>query len=67
MDLAAALQLALKVLAKTADSTTLTPEKFDISTLTLTGNGTVKYTQLSEAEAKKLLDIHTAESPSGDA
>lgn len=67
MDLAAALQLALKVLAKTADSTTLTPEKFDISTLTLTGNGTVKYTQLSEAEAQKLLDIHTAESPSGDA
>ena len=54
-------------MAKTADSTTLTPEKFDISTLTLTGNGTVKYTQLSEAEAQKLLDIHTAESPSGDA
>merc|ERR1719353_993217 len=32
--LAAALQLAIKVLMKTADSTALTPEKFDIATVT---------------------------------
>merc|ERR1712087_723452 len=49
------LQLAIKVLTKTADSTTLTPEKFDMATVTLV-NGKVKYSQLSEAEAQTLLD-----------
>lgn len=61
-----ALQLAIKVLHKTADSTTLTPDKFDIATVTRV-DGEVKYTPLSAAEAQKLLDIHKAESASADA
>lgn len=32
-----ALSLAVKVLTKTCDSTTLTPEKFDIATITCVG------------------------------
>ena len=64
--LAQALQLAIKVLHKTADSTTLTPDKFDIATMTRV-DGKVKYTQLSEAESQKLLDISQAESASADA
>ena len=64
--LAAALQLAIKVLMKTADSTTLSPDKFDIATVTCE-NGKVKYTQLGEAESQKLLDIAQAETPSADA
>merc|ERR1712228_70723 len=61
-----ALQLAIKVLTKTADSTTLTPEKFDMATVTLV-NGKVKYSQLSEAEAQTLLDTAKEETASADA
>merc|ERR1719253_2581410 len=61
--LTAALQLAIKVLMKTADSTTLTPDKFDISTITRV-DGKIKYTQLSEAEAQALLDKAKEESAS---
>ena len=64
--LADALQLAIKVLTKTCDSTTLTPDKFDIATVTQV-DGKVKYTQLSEAEAQKLLDASKEDSASGDA
>lgn len=64
--LSAALQLAIKVLSKTADSTALTPEKFDIATVTRV-DGKIKYTQLSEAEAQALLDAAKAESASADA
>merc|ERR1712028_295258 len=58
-----ALKLAIKVLTKTCDSTTLTPDKFDLATVV---DGKVKYTQLSEAEAQKLLDAFKADSASGD-
>lgn len=61
-----ALKLAIKVLTKTCDSTTLTPDKFDLATLTVV-DGKVKYTQLSEAEAQKLLDAFKEDSASGDA
>eukprot|EP00967_Tisochrysis_lutea_P135053 scaffold239142_cov35-Tisochrysis_lutea.AAC.4 len=61
-----ALQLAIKVLTKTADATTLTPDNFDLVTLTRV-DGKVKYTQLSEAESQKLLDIAKIESASADA
>jgi len=64
--LSAALQLAIKVLSKTADSTALTPEKFDIATVTRV-DGKIKYTQLSEAEAQVLLDKAKEESASADA
>jgi len=63
--LTAALQLAIKVLMKTADSTTLTPDKFEIATLTVV-DGKVKYTQLSEADSQKLLDASQAEDASAD-
>jgi 20S proteasome subunit alpha 3 len=56
LPLADALQLAIKVLTKTADATTLTPDNFDIVTLTR-ADGVVKYAQLTEAESQKLLDI----------
>ena len=65
MPLTDALQLAIKVLTKTCDSTTLTPDKFDIATVTQV-DGKVKYTQLSEAEAQKLLDIAKTDSASGE-
>ena len=64
--LSQALQLAIKVLTRTCDSTTLTPDKFDIATVTHV-NGKVRYTQLSEAEAQKLLDAAKEQSASGDA
>jgi 20S proteasome subunit alpha 3 len=64
--LSEALQLAVKVLTKTCDSTTLTPDKFDMATITRV-DGKVKYTQLSEAESQKLLDLAKEESASGDA
>ena len=55
-----------KVLTKTADATTLTPDNFDIVTLTR-ADGVVKYAQLTEAESQKLLDIAKAESAAADA
>ena len=55
-----------QVLTKTCDSTTLTPDKFDLATVTVV-DGKVKYTQLSEAEAQKLLDAFKEDSASGDA
>jgi len=66
LPLADALQLAIKVLTKTADATTLTPDNFDIVTLTR-ADGVVKYAQLTEAESQKLLDIAKAESAAADA
>lgn len=60
------MQLAIKVLTKTADATLLTPDNFDIVTLTRE-DGKVKYTQLSAAESQVLLDIAKKESASADA
>merc|ERR1712070_927655 len=51
MDLDGALQLAIKVLSKTMDSTQLTPDKLEFATLSEAG-----YKVLGEAELQKLLD-----------
>ncbi len=64
--LADALQLAIKVLTKTCDATTLTPDKFDIATVTLV-DGRVEYSQYSDAAAQTLLDAAQAGSASADA
>jgi len=61
-----ALSLAIKVLTKTCDSTTLTPDKFDIATITVK-NGKVVYNEYSVAEQQALLDAAKDESASADA
>ena len=65
--LSQALDLAIKVLTKTCDATSLTPDKFDLATLTLGPEGTVVYHELSAAESQVLLDKAKAEDASGDA
>ena len=62
-----ALQLAIKVLGKTADASTLTPEKFDIATLTRTDEGKIVYRLLPAGEAQALLDSAKASAASADA
>jgi len=64
--LAQALQLAIKVLTKTCDSTSLTPDKFDLATLTCP-EGKVVYHEFTEAESQQLLDSAKEDEPSGDA
>jgi len=66
ISLAAALQLAIKVLTKTCDSTTLTPDKFDIATITLV-DGKVVYQEYSAEKAQQLIDLAKEESASADA
>lgn len=66
MPLSSALQLAIKVLTKTCDATTLTPEKFDIATITCV-DGKVCYHEYTEAEQLKLLEAAKEETASGDA
>jgi len=61
-----ALQLAIKVMNKTSDATVLTPEKFDIATVTLV-DGKVVYHELSAAEAQVLLDEAKKNEPIADA
>jgi len=61
-----ALQLAVKVLTKTCDSTTLTPDKFDIATITCV-DGKVVYKEYDVAAQQKLLDLAKEESASADA
>merc|ERR1711871_505288 len=55
MPLDAALNLAIKVLSKTMDSTQLTPEKLEFAVLTDTGKGP-QYRILGESELQGLLD-----------
>jgi len=62
-----ALQLAIKVLTKTCDATTLTPDKFDMAKLTLGPDGKVVYHELAAAESQALLDAARAEESSADA
>ena len=64
--LSQALQLAIKVLAKTCDATTLTPDKFDLATLTVV-DGKVVYHEYTAAESQGLLDVAKAEEASADA
>ena len=61
-----ALQLAIKVLTKTCDATSLTPDKFDLATLTTDGAGKVVYHEYSAAESQKLLDEAKAEESAAD-
>jgi len=61
-----ALQLAIKVLTKTCDATSLTPDKFDLATLTCV-DGKVVYHEFTEAESQKLLDAAKHEEATGDA
>jgi len=55
MDLDGCLELAVKVLSKTMDSTQLTPEKLEFAVLTDTGKGP-QYRILGESELQGLLD-----------
>lgn len=55
IDTKGGLELAVKVLSKTMDSTSLTHEKLDFSTLTLV-NGKPHFHALSEEEVKALLE-----------
>jgi len=50
------MQLVLKVLSKTMDSTTLSPEKVEISTLTLGTGDKVQYKIYEENELRPKLD-----------
>jgi len=61
-----ALQLAIKVLTKTCDATSLTPDKFDLATLTCV-DGKVVYHEFTEAESQALLDATKQEESTGDA
>ena len=61
-----ALQLAIKVLTKTCDATTLTPDKFDLATLTVV-DGKVVYHEYAASESQALLDAAKAEEASADA
>ena len=60
-------QLAIKVLTKTCDATSLTPDKFDLATLTLSEDGKVVYHEFAAAESQVLLDLAKAEEASADA
>jgi 20S proteasome subunit alpha 3 len=56
MSLEQGMQLVLKVLSKTMDSTTLSPEKVEISTLTLGTGDKVQYKIYEENELRPKLD-----------
>ena len=62
-----ALSLAIKVLTKTCDATSLTPDKFDLATLTRNADGKITYHEYSTAESQALLDAAKAEEATGDA
>jgi len=64
--LRAALTLAIKVLTKTCDATSLAPDKFDLATLTVE-NGKVVYHEFSGTESQTLLNIANEEISSADA
>jgi 20S proteasome subunit alpha 3 len=50
-----ALQLALKVLSKTMDSTTLSAEKLELAEISLSTQGEVKYKVWSADDLNKML------------
>ena len=54
------------MLTKTCDSTTLTPDKFDLATLTVV-DGKVVYHEYAASESQALLDAAKAEEASADA
>eukprot|EP00736_Rhodelphis_marinus_P006949 Rmarinus@m.29290 len=60
-----ALALTVKVLSKTMDATSLTPEKVEFSTLSMK-NGKVKYHILTDAEIEPLIQTHKANQETKD-
>eukprot|EP00873_Tetraselmis_striata_P044819 jgi/Tetstr1/465083/TSEL_009811.t1 len=54
-------KLAIKVLSKTMDSTSLTPDKLEMSTVTLGAEGGVRFHIYEDEELKPLLDEVNAE------
>ena len=60
MNLEQATKLVIKVLSKTMDSTTLSPEKVEISTLTSDGNN-VAFKIFEDSELKPILDAPNEE------
>ena len=60
MDLEAATKLAIKVLAKTMDSTTLNHEKVEIATLRKDDDGEIMYDMLGAGATDKALKEHQA-------
>ena len=54
------------MLTKTCDATALSPDKFDIATITRVGDKVV-YEEFSEAKAQALLDAAKEEAVSADA
>ena len=56
----------MRVLTKTCDASSLTPDKFDLATLTLV-DGKVVYHEYTPPEAQKLLDAAKDEAASADA
>lgn len=67
MTLKEALGLAMKVLTKTCDATVLSPDKFDLATLTRSDSGKIIYHEYTEAEAQQLVDETKVEAASADA
>ncbi|KAI4305552.1 hypothetical protein L6164_028912 [Bauhinia variegata] len=62
-----AVQLALKVLSKTMDSTSLTSEKLELAEVLLSPSGKVKYQVYSAEALTKLLVKHGVTQPATDA
>lgn len=60
------LSLALKVLSKTMDSTSLTSEKLELAEVFLTPSGTVKYHVHSPDSLTKLLLKHGVTQPAAE-
>lgn len=56
-----AIKLVLRVMTKTMDSTTLSADKLEVSTLTRDENNKVVYKIFEEAELKTLLEAVSAE------
>eukprot|EP00897_Mesotaenium_endlicherianum_P005766 jgi/Mesen1/5217/ME000258S04306 len=66
LDLDGAVHLALKVLSKTMDSTTLSSEKLELARVSTTPSGEVKYRVYSSAELDALLLKHNITQPKED-
>lgn len=63
IDVDGAIQLALKVLSKTMDSTSLTSEKLELGQISVEKGGAVKYKAFSAAELDALLAQHNITAP----
>lgn len=64
-DVKAALQMAVQVLSKSMDSTSLTSEKLEFATVTRDEKGRMHFTVLSKTEVDKLI-ASVPQTPSDD-